>query len=96
MSRKERIINILQALNPSYLQVVDETEKHKGHSALSNFLDKKDNTHIHNYNIETHFSIEITAEILSKMPLLIAHKKIKQSLKEEFASGLHSISIKII
>lgn len=83
MSRKESIKNKLKVLNPEILEVLDVSDQHKGH--IGNPDGKG----------QTHYEIIITASTLSNNTKLKQHRIINDLLKEEFANGLHSVSIKI-
>ena len=84
MLRKKRIKNILSNdFGDSNIQVNDISFKHKGHNNFSG----KD---------ETHFSIEISIDIESKIKKIDIHKRIYKLLEQEFDSGLHALEIKIL
>lgn len=79
MDRIKRIESILKSLKPNFLEIKDESYLHKGHRESSG-------------EEFTHIRIKIS-DIYRDIPLLQKHKKIKALLKEEFESGLHSVSI---
>jgi BolA protein len=82
--RKEIIEKILQnELNPQHLILIDESQKHKGHSGV------KDAT-------ETHFQLIIVSDKFQNKNLLTRHKIINSLLKDEFANGLHALSMKCL
>jgi len=83
MTRTTRIKQKLMVLKPQYLEVIDETPKHAGH------LENDELT-------ETHLTLKIYADSLSEMPLVSQHKTIKNLLSDEFQSGLHALSIKVL
>ncbi len=83
MSRKESIKNKLKVLNPEILEVIDVSSQHKGHVGNP---DGKG---------QTHYEIILKASTLSNHAKLKQHRIINDLLKEEFANGLHSVSIKI-
>lgn len=83
MSRKESIKNKLKVLNPEILEVIDVSDQHKGHIGNPGGKD------------QTHYEIVIAASTLSSSTRLKQHRIINDLLKEEFANGLHSVSIKI-
>jgi BolA protein len=85
MTRKDRILVLLNTLNPHSLEIIDVSHQHKGHAAMKGL-----EAH------ETHFNIIIAADILTSLPRVKAHRKINELLKNEFANGLHAISIRII
>jgi BolA protein len=84
MSRKEIIEKKLSVLNPHILKVLDNSAAHSGHAGNPN--DDGD----------THFAIQISATQLDNLPQIKQHRIINNLLKDEFTSGLHALSIKII
>lgn len=75
-----KIYNKLQAsLNPLYLEVVDDSHLHQGHSG---------NT----MSGDSHFTVLITPQE-KDMPLLELHRKIFAILKDEMGK-IHALSIK--
>ncbi len=84
MSRKESIEQKLSALNPHFLEVIDESDKHLGHSGNPNGAG------------DTHFIVTIAAKKLDSMSKIVQHRTINNLLAEEFANGLHALSIKVV
>ena len=84
MNRIERIRNILKPLKPHMLDVVDESASHKGHSG---FISEDSFTHI---------TIRISSESVIGKNIIEKHRYINSLLKEEFANGMHALSIKLI
>jgi len=84
MNRKEAIEQKLSVLNPHFLEVIDESDKHLGHSGNPDGVG------------DTHFIVKIAATSLSAMNKIVQHRTINNLLAEEFASGLHALSIKVI
>jgi BolA protein len=82
MQRQARIKTKLAIFLPTYLKITDESRLHIGHM-----------THIAN---ETHFRIEISATELQTISKIQQHRMINKVLEEEFDTGLHALSIKII
>jgi BolA protein len=78
---KEKIINKLQQLQPSILQIIDNSALHSSHF---------------NGAIETHFKVILSSEKLRKLTRIQAHRIINDLLKDEFMSGLHALEIKLI
>ena len=84
MNRKELIEQKLSVLNPHFLEVIDDSHKHLGHSGNPNGIGN------------SHFAIKIAAEKLDSMSKVTQHREINNLLSEEFSNGLHALSIKII
>lgn len=84
MGRKERIEQKLSVLNPHFLEVSDKSHQHIGHMESAQQAS------------ETHFLIKIKADLPGKRTGLEGHRIINDLLKEEFASGLHALSVKML
>lgn len=81
MKRSERIrIAIEQALAPVRLEIEDESDRHAGHSGWR-------------AGGETHFRIVVVAEAFAGMNRVARERLIHRILAEEFATGLHALSI---
>ena len=82
MKRKLKIEKILQDnFDPYFFLVKDVSEEHRGHR---NFRE----------NVESHFEIIIVSQKFENLNNLARHRMINKSLKEEFSSDLHSVTIK--
>ena len=68
---------------PDHLQVINDSEKHKGHSGSPN-------------SGNSHFSITIKSKKLSGLTRVNGQRAIHQVLKEDLAEYIHALSIKII
>ncbi len=84
MSRKEIIEYRLRALNPHFLEVTDVSASHAGHPGSPNG------------DGQTHFEVKISARVLDTCIKIEQHRAINNLLKEEFANGLHALSITIV
>ena len=66
---------------PDFFSVSDVSEQHRGHQ---NFKE----------NVESHFEIIIVSEKFDNRNKIERHRMVNKSLKEEFLSDLHSVTIK--
>ena len=66
---------------PYFFSVSDVSEQHRGHQ---NFKE----------NVESHFEIIIVSEKFDNRNKIERHRMVNKSLKEEFLSDLHSVTIK--
>ena len=83
MTAQERIARTLQeAFIPARLNVVDESDLHKGHAG-------------HRPEGETHFRVRIAAEVFAGRSRVDAHRMVNAALADEFARGLHALAIQI-
>ena len=81
MHRCTRIKHKLDVLKPHYLKIIDESHLHIGHI---------------DYAVETHLRIKISAICLNDKTRLAQHFLINQILQDEFAHGLHALSIEVV
>jgi BolA protein len=79
-TRQARIAAALATLEPAALDVIDESEQHRGHGGWRE-------------GGETHYRIVIRAQSLSGLSRIEAHRRINALLAAEFASGLHALAI---
>ena len=82
MKRSDRIRRVLnRALKPEKLDIIDESSRHAGHSGARE-------------GGETHYRIEVvSAEFIDKTRVA-RERTIHALLADEFADGLHALSIK--
>ncbi|WP_018183430.1 BolA family protein [Kaistia granuli] len=81
MDTKERIAQALtSALSPQSLDVIDESDLHKGHAG-------------HRPEGETHFRVKITAEAFRGKSRVDMHRAINAILADELAAGVHALAI---
>ena len=71
---------LTEAFAPVALEVVDESERHKGHPGARP-------------GGGTHFRIRITAEAFRGKGRLEAHRLVYAALSREIAAGLHAVAI---
>ena len=82
MKRKLKIDQlIIDLFKPHFFSVSDVSEQHRGHQ---NFKE----------NVESHFEIIIVSEKFDNRNKIERHRMVNKSLKEEFLSDLHSVTIK--
>lgn len=79
-TRKARIEAALATLNPSFLDVIDDSAKHAGHGGARP-------------EGETHYTIRITAPAFAGKSRVATHREINALLAGEFADGLHALAI---
>lgn len=80
-SVKDRITATLQeAFSPVSLEVVDESDRHKGHGGWRE-------------GGETHFRVHIVSAAFAGMSRLAIHRAINEKLALELAAGVHALAI---
>jgi BolA protein len=81
MTAADRIRAALtEAFRPASLEVVDESERHKGHAGARP-------------GGETHFRVKITADAFHGKSRVEAHRMIYAALTGEIDRGLHALAI---
>jgi BolA protein len=80
MDVKARITQALQELAPLELQVIDESEAHRGHSGFSE-------------GTVTHLRVILRAKAFEGRSRLERHRLVNALLAPEFARGLHALAL---
>lgn len=78
---------ITEALQPVKLVIEDESAAHAGHAAMRASAGKASGSG------ETHFKVAVVSAAFEGQPLIKRHRMINQLLMDEFASGLHALSL---
>ncbi len=79
--RKERIrASLTSSFAPIALEVIDESDRHAGHAGAAP-------------EGETHFNVKIVSAAFAGQSRVARHRAITAALADEFASGLHALSI---
>ena len=81
MNAADRIRGRLtEAFSPTELQVIDESDGHKGHAGARP-------------EGETHFRVRVVADAFRDKSRVETHRMINAALEAEFARGLHALAI---
>ena len=81
MSVKERMTEKLtQAFAPAFLEVIDDSHQHAGHSGARP-------------GGETHFTVRITAAAFAGKSRVQQHREINAVLAEELKGSVHALAI---
>lgn len=72
----------LKALEPSTVNIVDESSKHVGHSG-------------HKEGGESHFHIEICSKHFTNMSKIERHRAVYTILGDELKNKIHALSLKL-
>lgn len=84
MSVKDSITRKLtEALAPSELEVLDESQRHVGHAGYRE-------------GGESHFSVTVVAAAFEGKSRVERHRMVNRLLSEEIAAGLHALSLKTL
>ena len=81
MSERQEIEDRLRkAFAPRELQVIDDTESHRGHAGFTE-------------GVESHFNVMIRADSLGEMNRLARHRAIHAALGPELIGRIHALAI---
>ena len=78
-ARIERIRAALQPLQPSHLELTDESHKHAGHEGARDG--------------RGHFALDIVSEAFAGLAPLARHRRIYQAMGEMMQTDIHALSI---
>ena len=82
MAIKENMYKKLESeLNPSHLEIIDDSEKHRGHAGYKE-------------GGGTHFTIHIKSDNFNSKSKVAIHKMIYKILDEELKTRVHALAIK--
>ncbi|MCD7061267.1 BolA family protein [Pelagibacterium xiamenense] len=68
--------------SPSFLEVEDESERHRGHAGWRE-------------GGNTHFRVRIASPKLAGLSRVAQHRAINEALKPQFDAGLHALAIEV-
>lgn len=71
------------AFQPTRLEVVDDSERHRGHAG-------------HREGGESHFNVLIQAEAFAGVPRVLRQRQVYAALAEELAGPVHALSLKAL
>lgn len=80
MIYKARIEQKLSALQPVFLAVIDDSEKHRGHGGYRE-------------GGETHFTVRIVAPAFAGLNRLARHRLVNDLLADELKERVHALAI---
>ncbi len=83
MSKRQQIEDRLRdAFAPSRLEVVDDTESHRGHAGFTE-------------GVESHFNVMIRSEAFKDMNRLARHRAIHSALGPELIESIHALALDV-
>jgi len=74
---------LTEALAPQRLNIVDDSEKHKGHAGYRE-------------GGETHFRVEIVSDAFAGQNRVARQRRVYEILAEELAAGVHALQLKTL
>ena len=84
MSVRDIIVEKLSVkFRPSHLEVIDESEKHRGHGG-------------YRPGGESHFRVRIASAQLTGLSRVMQHRAVMETLDAELKGGIHALAIEIV
>jgi BolA protein len=84
MSVRDTIVEKLSLkFAPSHLEVLDESDRHRGHAGSRP-------------GGETHFRVRIAAPAFVGMSRLAQHRAVMAALDDELKAGVHALAIEVV
>jgi len=84
MSVRDQIAEKLSVkFTPTHLEVIDESEKHRGHGGYRE-------------GGESHFRVRIASPEFAGMPRVAQHRAVMQTLDAELKGGVHALAIEVV
>ena len=84
MSVRDTIVEKLsRKFAPSHLEVIDESEKHRGHAGWR-------------AGGETHFRVRIATPLLAGKPRVAQHRAVMETLAAELEGSIHALTIEVV
>ena len=84
-NRDERILEMMQQLQPTQLEIKNDSAKHAGHIEHLGSA---------GFTGETHYKLTITSPLFIDQSRIDRQRMVMNLLKEEFLNGLHALEIK--
>jgi BolA family transcriptional regulator, general stress-responsive regulator len=78
--RARIVARLTEALDPIFLDVVDESDRHAGHAGARE-------------GGETHFRVQVVSAHFERTSRVERHRLIYELLRAEFADGLHALAL---
>ena len=83
MGRVEKIReNLQRALKPGHLEVIDESEKHRGHAGYQE-------------GGQSHFHVVIQADSLRGLSRIARHRAVHEAIGKDLMTEIHALSVDI-
>ena len=84
MSTRDSIIGKLSSqFQPTHLEVIDESNRHRGHAGWRE-------------GGETHFRVRIATRQFDGKPRLAQHRAVMTALDAELKGGVHALAIEVV
>ncbi len=74
--------NLLSAFSPDHLEIIDESEKHRGHAGYRE-------------GGESHFHVTIRAEAFKGLSRIERHRAVHAALGKDLVGRIHALALKL-
>ena len=82
-----------QDLNPTFLQVIDETSQHAGHAGV---VELHNNNSAHAKGVGgTHFRVKIASPKFQGLTRIAKHRLVYNSIQAFIDAGVHAVAIEL-
>lgn len=85
MNREQRILDLMKKLEPTKLELFNDSQKHAGHTQHLGGA---------GFTGETHYRLVIESPLFTSASRIDRQRMVMDLLKDEFNSGLHALEIK--
>lgn len=85
MNREQRILDLMKKLEPTKLELFNDSQKHAGHTQHLGGA---------GFTGETHYRLVIESPLFAEVSRIDRQRMVMNLLKDEFNSGLHALEIK--
>ncbi len=87
MNREQRILELMQKLQPLKIELRNDSAKHAGHTQHLGGA---------GFTGETHYKLTLQSPLFDGVARIDRQRMIMDLLKEEFTTGLHALEIKAL
>jgi len=81
-TRSERLAQRLQALQPTELEIIDDSHLHAGHAGARDG--------------RGHFTVNVVAERFAGLPVVRRHKLVYEAVGDMMSTDIHALSIRAL
>ncbi len=87
MNREQRILEKLKTLEPTFLELKNDSAKHAGHTEHLGGA---------GFTGETHYKLTLVSDVFQGLSRIERQRKVNDLLVEEFKTGLHAFEMKTL
>lgn len=87
MNREQRILKKLITLEPTFLELKNDSAKHAGHTEHLGGA---------GFTGETHYKLTLVSDVFQGLSRIERQRKVNDLLVEEFKTGLHAFEMKTL